>query len=407
MPSVVRALRTATILVDRVAHLLSRCADARCDMIRRIDRRKARRGLRCTPVLRHAGRMAGLDFFVDVAVTGAVLGVGLTDSPDEVARTLGEDFAEDRGRAVMRRDYGLVEFSWARRPGSDSWQATGFTVQAHRLASITVTDALVQRYGPFRRHLPFTHLSVELDRLGYQLQEITDQADADYRRYWLAESRISLLVATTGYQGLVDSGDVWSISAPHPPERVAARRLGGRRQSVKDGLVHLLHLDERRRRQWLDRRQPAPRERVNWWLYLLLVIDQQLHDQSGRRADWAELKLWLLRQGRARAVFSEAESAEKLAYFAAEMRRAGVELAVLPSADDIVRACLDAIPVGLNEVATLADRRDLGGLDRTQMRHCRQAKNLVSAAQRHLDEVHDRHLAAQLREWIDIKPRPV
>ncbi|MCW3818485.1 hypothetical protein ONA91_28990 [Micromonospora sp. DR5-3] len=214
-------------------------------------------------------------------------------------------------------------------------------------------------------------------------------------------------MATTGYLGLVDAGDVWSISAPHPPELVAARRLGGQRQSVKDGLLHLLQLDEHHRRTWLDRRQPAPCERTNWWLYLLLVIDQHLGDQSGRRADWAELKLWLLRQGRARAVFSEAVSAENLAYFAAGMRRAGIELAVLPSADDIVRACLDAIPVGLNEAATLDDGRDLGGVDRTQMRHSRQAKNLVSAAQWHLDAVLDPHLAAQLREWIDIKPRLV
>lgn len=169
-------------------------------MIREIDRRKAGCRLRCTPVLRHACRMADLDFFVDVVVSGAVLGVGLTDSPDEVARTLGGDFAEDQNRVVMRRDYGLVEFSWARRPGSDSWQATGFTVQAHRLTRITVIDALVQRYGPFGRQLRFTQLNAELDRLGYHLQEITDQADADYRRYWLAESRISLLVATIGYQ---------------------------------------------------------------------------------------------------------------------------------------------------------------------------------------------------------------
>jgi hypothetical protein len=161
---------------------------------------------------------------------------------------------------------------------------------------------------------------------------------------------------------------------------------------------------QHQRRQWLDRRQPAPDERVNWWLYLLLVIDQQLRDQSGRRTDWAELKLWLLRQGQAQAVFNEADSAEKLAYFTSDIRRAGVELAVLPSADDIVRACLDTIPIGLNEVATLPDRRNLGGLDRTQTRHSRQAKNLVSAAQRHLDQVQDEHLAAQLRARIAIKP---
>ena len=161
---------------------------------------------------RHAFRVVDLDFFVDVLVSGAVLGVGLTDSPDNVARVLGGDFAEDRNRAVMRRDYGLVEFSWARWPGSDSWHATGFTVQAHRLASITVAEAFVHRYGPFGRHLRFTRVNAELDRLGYHLQEITDQADAGYRRYWLAESCISLLVATSGYQEFIDAGDVWSIS---------------------------------------------------------------------------------------------------------------------------------------------------------------------------------------------------
>lgn len=126
---------------------------------------------------------------------------------------------------------------------------------------------------------------------------------------------------------VIDAGDVWSISAPHPPELVAARRLGGQRQAIKDALVHLLQLDEHQRGQWLDRRQPAPHERANWWLYLLLVIDQHLRDQPGRRADSAELKLWLLRQGRARAVFSEAESAEKLAYFASDMRRSGGRVA--------------------------------------------------------------------------------
>jgi hypothetical protein len=182
---------------------------------------------------------------------------------------------------------------------------------------------------------------------------------------------------------------------------------GGRRQAVKDGLVDLLRFDEHRRGRWLDRRQPAPNERVNWWLYLLLVIDQQLTGQSSRQADWAELELWLLRQGQARAVFTEAESAEQLAYFTLKMRRAGISLAVLPSADEIVRACLDALPVRLNEVAMLADRRGLRGLDRTHMRQSRQAKKLISAAQWHLDQVQDARLASELSEWIGVKPQLV
>jgi hypothetical protein len=316
------------------------------------------------------------------------------------------DFVEDRERVRLRRDYGLVEFFWARWSGSEAWQPSGFTVQAHRLASITVTETFVHRYGAFGRRLRFTQLNAELDRLGYHLQEITEPADTGYRRFWLAESRTSLVVATSA-SAQVDAGDVWSISAPHPPEAVAADRLSGQRHAVKDGLVHLLRLQEHQRGQWLDRRQPAPQDRANWWLYLLLVIDDQLDNQPGQQTHWAELKFWLLRQGRDRAVFTQAETADKLAYSALHLRRAGVDPAVLPSADEVVRACLDAIPVGLNEVAVLDDRRDLRRLDITHMRQSRHAKTLVSAAQWHLDDVQDAHLAARLREWIDIKPRLV
>lgn len=38
------------------------------------------------------------------------------------------------------------------------------------------------------------------------------------------------------------------------------------------------------------------------------------------------------------------------------------------------------------------------------MRLSRQAKNLINAAQWHLDEVQDERLADQLREWIAVKP---
>jgi hypothetical protein len=349
--------------------------------------------------------MAELDFFVDVVVSGAVLGVGLTDSPDDVARAIGTDFVEDRGHAVMRRDYGLVEFFWARRSASDPWHATGFTVQAHRLASIEVTEDFVQRYGAFGRHLGFARLNAELERLGYRLDEITQESDAGYRRYWLAESRVSLVVANTSYGEVIGVGDVWSISGRHPHEAVVAAGPGVPRQAITDGLAHLLRLGDNQRRDWLDRRQPESNARVNWWLYLLLVIDQLLGNQPGRRPDWVELKLWLLRQGQARGVFTRAEGAEKVAYFVADMRRAGAELPeLLPSADDIVRACLDAIPVGRDQVAILDARRDLQGLDRTQMRLSRQAKNLINAAQWHLDEVQDERLADQLRQWIAVKP---
>ncbi|WP_433414419.1 hypothetical protein ACQP1V_34085 [Microtetraspora malaysiensis] len=115
-----------------------------------------------------------------------------------------------------------------------------------------------------------------------------------------------------------------------------------------------------------------------------------------------------MRQGSARGIFTPIEIAEKTAYFVAGLRPAGNELtAVLPSADDVVQACLDAIPEDLDHVAVLNERRDLRGLDRIRMLRSRQARILISAAQLHLDEVRDEHLASRLRKWIAVKPRLV
>jgi hypothetical protein len=356
----------------------------------------------------HSCRVADLDFFVDVVVSGAVLGVGLADTPETVTRILGEGFVEDRGRATLRRDYGLIEFFWSRRSGSEPWYPGGFSIQAHRLPDVDVGDELVDRYGRFGGRLRFARLREELARLGYQLEEISSDADRPgYRRFWLAESQVTVTVTATGSEGSGDGGEVWSIAAPRRTETVAATELGVRHQAVKDGLTHLLRLGDAERVTWLDRRQSPPDERVNWWLHLLLVIDAQLGDQPAARPDWVALKLWLLPQAHTRAIFTPAESAMKVAYFVAQLRRAGHDLPVVPSADEVVRACLEAIPVALGEVALLDDRRDLRCLDRKQTIHSRQAKNLVSAAEWHLDQLQDHALADRLRQWLVIKPRLV
>jgi hypothetical protein len=364
------------------------------------------------PGARRSASLAGWPvstFFVDLVVSGAVLGVGLADTPEAVAAVLGEDFVEDSERTVLRRDYGLVEFSWSRPSAAQPWLAAGFTVQAHRLGHVDVIDELADRYGRFGRRLPFAALGEALGRLGYRLDEVTAAADRpDYRRFWLAESQAAVLVAATGWAGRLAAGDVWSISAPVRPESTAAGDLGAVRQAVKDGLAHLLRLDDADRGAWLDRRQPAAAERTNWWLYLLLVIDGQIAGQPGPRPEWVALKRWLLDQARSRMVFTPAESAMRMAYFVADVRRTDPRPAVtVPSADEVVRACLHALPVGLADVALLDDRRDLRRLDRTAMRHSRQARNLVSAAEQHLHHIDDAGLAAQLRRWLTVKSRLV
>jgi hypothetical protein len=193
---------------------------------------------------------------------------------------------------------------------------------------------------------------------------------------------------------------------------MAAGDLGVGRQAVKDGLAHLLRLDDADRGAdrgaWLDRRQPAAAERANWWLYLLVVIDGQIAGQPGPRPAWVALKLWLLGQARSRAVFTPAESAMRMAYFVADIRRIDPHLALaLPCADEVVRACLQALPVGLADIALLERRRDRRRLDHDGMRHSRQARNLVSAAEQTFDHVDDADLAAQLRRWLTVKSRLV
>lgn len=77
----------------------------------------------------------------------------------------------------------------------------------------------------------------------------------------------------------------------------------------------------------------------------------------------------------------------------------------MPSADSVVRACLNAIPVAIDAVATIDDVHDVHRLDIKQMRLSRQAKDVVNAARPHLDELTDTALAEELRAWMAITTR--
>ena len=157
--------------------------------------------------------MTDLDFFVDVAVTGTVLGVGLADSPDAVTRVLGPDFRDDPKRVTLTRDYGLLEFFWSREHGLQPWQPFGFTVQAHRLPTVPVVDSLVHRYGQFCTRLPFAPLRAALERRGTRMEAAGD--DRNYRHYRLPDSGVRIVVLASPWEDL-EADDVWSIrSGPH------------------------------------------------------------------------------------------------------------------------------------------------------------------------------------------------
>jgi hypothetical protein len=111
--------------------------------------------------------------------------------------------------------------------------------------------------------------------------------------------------------------------------------------------------------------------------------------------------------GHARGVLTDALYAEKRAYFALDMRRKAAIAADLPSADEVVRACLQAIHLTPEQAAIRQAGLDPASVPLDLLKGSRQARNLVSAAQWHLDLVADEQLAGQLRDWIRAKPRLV
>ncbi|ASW57211.1 hypothetical protein [Plantactinospora sp. KBS50] len=350
--------------------------------------------------------MTGLDFFVDVVVRGMVLGVGAGDPPDEVARVLGSGYVEDLRRTTLRRDYGLVEFSWTRGRDDTAWCPGGFVVQVHRLTALPVTTPF-DRYGSFDQRLRFDGLARTVAALDQRLEEIAREGDSPtFRRYGLAESQTVILVVADSADGRLSAGDVWSIAVPSP----AAGRPAARSQAIDHQLAHMLRLSDTARADWLQRNQPAAAH-VNWWLALLCTPDRKFN-KAGRpiqmRADWVRLTLWLLRWTSDQGVFNAYEHAQRMAYFRAMLKDLDIDsLALAPSADEIVRNCLAAIPVSLDEVALVDHPSALRRLNRSQMWASRRAKNLINAAEYNLDDVTDERLAQQLRQWIAVKRRLV
>lgn len=169
-------------------------------------------------------------------------------------------------------------------------------------------------------------------------------------------------------------------------------------------LDQLLQLDEDARRRWLDRHQ-AVGEEPNWWLHLLLLIDERWENRAAERAAWTQVKTWVLVQ--ARPVLGQGEVAERMAYFVSQMRDAGMAESALPSADTVVRPCLDAIAAPINEVALLTDRKNIRALERQDLLDSRRARSLINAAEPHLPNLDDPALSHRLQAWLAIKPRLV
>jgi hypothetical protein len=103
-------------------------------------------------------------------------------------------------------------------------------------------------------------------------------------------------------------------------------------------------------------------------------------------------------------VFNPREYAAQRAGFVGELFARNIAIGldrVLPSADELVHACLAAIPVSIDDARTMGDWRQA---DLDVIRRLRHAKNLITAAEVHAARLRDQTIAAALTQWISIKP---
>ena len=344
--------------------------------------------------------MDPIEFYADIVNYGQVLGLDWTYSPEEVEQKLGTDFGENRQARQLFRDYGIVEFYWDRHDAAQPWQGNHFSVHLHRLARGTT-----QAGFPEARRIPFDRLREQLAAEGALLVEVAQPSD-DVRGYWQPESTALVLVVAAEPPAGMELGDVYAIVLPHYAMVLSAGVSSDNqraRQQAVDHMRHLLTLDPQGRSLWLSRRSLI--SETNWWLQQFVLVDHRIRQQDTSRAAWVELRLWLLNEAHAVGIFDAYETAQKTAIFVGGLHfqamADGLE-AILPSADSLVQACLDAMPVTVEEVRAVDDWRTL---DRSDMLRLRKARTLTGAAEYHVARLTDPAVIERLRVWSELKPR--
>lgn len=180
--------------------------------------------------------MTGFDLFVDLTVTGTVLGLDHTSTPEAVHAVFGGEFTPPLD------SFGLVEFGWHGRA------VTYFGAQAHRLGQ-PVEPVLVERYGVFPDRLDVDDLRKAVAEQGFPLDE--QPYDDEDHVYFLAP------VAHIGVLAERGSRDVVNLLGPS-----RRSRLSDQRERFRSYARHLRALPPADRAAWFDRRAEPGRD---WW----------------------------------------------------------------------------------------------------------------------------------------------
>jgi hypothetical protein len=160
-------------------------------------------------------------FYVDVVASGRILGVGPGSVPRDVESALGSDYLDDEQDWYVRRDYGLIEFTFLR----DRSLECGFViVELHRLLASglgMVPQPIVERYGELPLRVPADALLADLAAVGCQIRR-DERGDPSGIRFVSPETGCLIQLSGDSPGDRSDDGwpaadEVWSISI-HPAD---------------------------------------------------------------------------------------------------------------------------------------------------------------------------------------------
>lgn len=295
-------------------------------------------------------------FFVDLTITGTVLGLDHTSTPEAVHAVFGGEHTPPVD------DFGLVEFGWADR------EVTYFGAQVHRLPWLVrdheVEPALVARYGGFPDRVDVDELRRAVAGQGVQLEEWPRE---DHVEYWSPVSHMGVLAER-------DSRDVVKLLGPTC--RSPWLSFPGRTERFESYARHLLTATEAEREKWFDKRAEGT---ADWWGCLAATAARRTGGTAEAAQRWRLLRLALHRAAVARGVYppDQATATEVELLLAA-----GLET------DDAVRRWLGT-----------AARPVPGDIPAA-----RRLRDQIHQVERALPRLTDPAVAGALREWGTVKP---
>lgn len=293
--------------------------------------------------------MTGFDFFVDLTVTGTVLGLDHTSTPEAVHTVFGGEFSPPLA------SFGLIEFGWRRR------EVTYFGAQAHRLGRLTRDDgiepALVARHGAFPDRIDVDDLRKAVAGQGFPL----DEHPAD------GEDVVGFRAPVSHMGVLAERGsrDVVKLLGPTPHS--PWQRFPGQHERFRSYARHLLPLSATERAAWFDNR--AENE-PDWWGCLAAG--------AARTPESHRLRLDIHRAATDRGVYPAGEAA-------ATGVRLLLDAGLAP--DDAVRDWLATVRHVPGDIA--GERR---------------LRDQIHRVEPALPRLGDPELAARLTHWITAKP---